>query len=753
MLNAILKWSLAYLLLPRVILAGPNSTASLSPYLTDVVPTCAHRCLQSYIADDLQSPSCRQEQNLDCLCVSKSPSGLTLGEAALSCAASYCSESVLEASVDVYELCAQVQNARPMTHSTLTATQVVATTNALTLQSSTTTLPNSIGLPFSRPSAVTPSDPARSSSSLPTAITTATRSSTYLTSSQLSTTSAPLTTTQKTPTPIPSSSSSSATFVASQASSSAVPTPPPALTKPQIAGVTVAGVASVALAFGVLFCLFCLRRKDRKRRNSESSFIGDKTFLSRPGSSGPFRDGAADPEHGDLAFAHRGVQERNGPSTGDNSSRFSIWRKSTRPEEIGVAIMGPETMHITPPTTHTPLHGEALASASSFRTTSQLLPDKPTYSLFPQPLRVVNSSLSPVSPQSPDSAETRFTDVAMAGPSQKPASRGRNPMNTSQEFLQQLPKAVRPSTSDPFLDSNSGPSGPIFSGNHISVGSSPSMRSSETIRKPVPVYGPPAVQYSQPSTTRSKPSLQIPSTYVGRPIYGVPEQISPPVQSWGGSAAKRRNSFARPATHYSTASDTSFEDGGEDDETTTAHAVLSPVAESPRGRSPPGPVCYPKIPGRISPLNTRRPSPESPTRRPPPRNPRRALVAQVPTAKHAELPQPQVAELYGSPVSPKAGWNQFSSKESLKNTQPSSSESLKGSTSSKRDSSAPSAKWQVLVKPGLDGIDGASFQRERPTPSPRSGKTGGSRVSDRIRERTPVLTPTKRGEDLRLFVR
>lgn len=737
MLNANLKWSLAYLLLPRVILAGPNSTAFLSPYLTDVVPTCAHRCLQSYIADNFQSSSCL-EQNLDCLCISNSASGLTLGEAALSCAASGCSESVLEASVNVYELCAQVENARPMTHGTLTATHVVATTNVHTSHSSTITLPHSIGLPFSSPPGVTPSKSARSSS-LPTAITTATTSSTPSASSQSSTISSSRSTTQTTATPFPSSSSSPITLIASPASSSAVPKPPATLTKPQIAGVTVAGVASAALAFGVLFCLFCIRRKDKKRRNSESSFIGDKTFHSRPGSSGPSRDGAADLEHGNATFTHGGAQARNGTSSENNASRFSIWRDRTRPEEIGVAIMGPRTMPATPPTKYTPSHEETLASASSFRTTSQLLPEKPTYSLFPQPLRVVNSSVSPISPQSPDSAETRFTDVAVAGPSGKPASRGRNAMDTSQRSLQQLPKAVRPPTSDPFLDRNVGPS--------IST------RSSGTIRKPVPVYGPPSAVNFQSSETRSKPSLQLPRTYVGRPTYGAAEQTGPILQNREASATKKRNSFVRPATHYSTASDTSFEDAGEDDDITTAHPFLSPVAESPRGRSPPRPVRYPKIPGRIPPLNLRRPSPESPTRRPPPKNPKRALVVEATVAKHAEIPQPQVAELYGSPVSPKAGWNQFPSQESLRNTQGPSSESLIGSLNGRRDSNAPSAKWQILVKPGLDGIDGASSSKDRPTPSPRSGKTGESKVSDRNGEWTPILTPTKRGEDLRLFVR
>lgn len=708
--NAILKWSLAYFLLPRVILAGPNSTAFLSPYLTDVVPTCAHRCLQSYIANEFQSPSCREEQDLDCLCRSNSASGLTLGEAALSCAASDCSESVLEASVNVYELCAQVKNARPMTHGTLTATQIVATPNVRTFHSSTTTSPNGIGSASSSPSGVTPSKSTRSSS-LPTAITTTTTSSSPSTSSQPSTISTSRTTTQTTSTPFRSSSSSPSpvTFITPPASSSAVPKPPATLTRPQIAGVTIAGVASAALAFGVFFCLFCIRRKDRKKRNSESSFIGDKTFHSRPGSPGPSRDGAADLERGNATFIHGGAQEGNVTSSENDANRFSIWRDRTGPEEIGVAIVGPRTMPTTPPTTYTPLHDEAPASASSFRTNSRLLPEKPTYSLFPQPLRVVNSSVSPVSPQSPDSAETRFTDVVVAGPSGKPPSRGHHAMDTSRRSLRQMPKVVRPPESDPFLDSSPGPSEAIISEHRTGVGPSMSPRSSETKRKPVP------------SATKSKPSLQLPRNYVGRPTYGVAKQIGPAPQSRGTSAAKRRNSSVRPATHYSTASDTSFEDAGEDDEITTAHPFLSPVAEIPRGRSPPRPVRYPKIPGRVLPLNPRRPSPESPTRRPPPKNPKRALVVQATPAKHPEIPQPQVAELYGSPVSPKAGWNQFPSQESLGNIQGPSSESLIGPINDTRDSNAPSAKWQILVKPGLDGIEGTSSSKDRPTLSPRSG--------------------------------
>lgn len=733
MSNAFPIYLLAYLL-PQVILAGPLSTASLSPSVTDDVPRCARRCLESYIADNFNTFACRGRRDLDCLCTSKSTSGLTLGEAALSCLASHCPQRVLEDSVDIYELCAPIKDARPMTHGTLTVTQVVPTTIAHTTQSRTTSLPHSIGLPLHPPQSTTTNSSSHTSSSLSTRLTSTTSSPSHSVSSSFSTFLTPHTTH---PTSVHSSSTTSVPPPASQASSSAGPKPQPPLTKPQIAGVTVAGVVSAALAFGVLFCIFCLWRKDKKRRNSGSSFGGDKIISSRPGSPGLPENGAADTEYGNILLVHGGTQERNGPVVENNASRWSFWRRSTKPEDIGVAV-GPEDMPSTPLMAHHSCHDEAPPSATSFRTSSQLLPDKPTYSLFPQTLKVVNPSTSPISPQSPDSVETRFTDIAGARLSEKPAPRGRNALDTSQRCLQQMPKVVRPLVSDPFLHSHSEPQGLIRSENNSGIGV-PWTRSLETIRKPVPARGPLG---TQSSAIRSRPSLKIPSTYVGRPTYGVPDQTDVPDQSWGTDAT-RRNSFARPATQYSTASDaTNFEDAGEEDEVQARHPVLSPVAESPRARSPSGPVRYPKIPGTIFPLNTRRPSPESPTRQPPPKNPRRALVAQAMKGKTVEIPQPQVAELYGSPVSPnmpKAHWE---------STQHHSMESLKGSTKS----NAPSAKWQILVKPGLEGIDGSSSPREKPTPSPRSGKTGETRVSE-SEDWTPMVTPTKKGDELRLHVK
>ena len=736
MSNALLLWSLTSLLLPQVVRAGPHSTVSLSPYLANVIPTCAHSCVESYIVENFHSTACRDQQDLKCLCTSKTTSGLTLGEGALQCTASRCANSVLKHTVEVYDVCADVANARPMTHGTLTATQVYATTVAHETHTRTT-LPHNIGLPHATTTSLPFTNSAHHSTSLPTAIITATKSKTSKSPRGSSKSSASFTSVS----PIASKSthtssipSSSTTFIASPATSSAAPKPQPVLTKSQIAGVSVAGVASAALAFGVLFCLFCVRRKDRKRRSSGSSFGGDKVLPSRPSSPRLSSSMVRDLEHGDESLTDSAARQRNGAIPTNSVARWSFWRKSTKPEEIGIAL-GPESA-TPPPVRHEAAHDEGPVSAASYRTTSQLLPDKPRYSLFPPPLRIGNPTISPVSPQSPDSAETRFTDVAGSRPLSKPAPRGRNAYDTSQPSLQQGSKAVRPSISDPFLDAHDDFQSPTQSELRSGIGAGPSSRPLQPVRKPVPAHSPPRGQRLPPTTVRSKPSLQISNTYPSRPTYEIAEDNHLPDQSWG-LAAKRRNSFARPPTNYSNASDTSFEDAGDGEGMPIVHPVLSPVAESPKARRLPRGMRPPQIPSTFN--TTRRPSPESPTRRPPQKSPYRGNASGAPRGKYVPIPQPEVAELYGSPVSPKAPWS----------GQPRSKESLRRDS----DGTTHSAKWQILVKPGLDGIDGANSPRENQTSSLRSGKTGESRVSDQSERWAPVLTPTRRGADLRLDVR
>ena len=441
-----------------------------------------------------------------------------------------------------------------------------------------------------------------------------------------------------------------------------------------------AGVASAALAFGLLFCIFCLRRRKRGKRRSGSSFGGDKVIETRPGSPG--LPPAAIQDH---QIGHRpdlfSVSEQQRPNTirsVDDRSRWSLSRRNTRPEDIGVAVAHVADLE--------PSHDDIPASVTGPRTTSQLLPDKPTYLLFPprQPqLRVVNPGNSPVSPQSPDSFNTSSPVSAYTGHSYRPAPRGRNALDSSQAHLQQENKIVHTSPSDPFLDSPKYAEGLIYAGEMASTGPKAWTRPLETLRKPIPTQQSHGTSTLHPIKDRSQ-ALQIrdPSVYIGRPVFGVSSEQNRSAEQAVKSNARRKSSNKRPSTVFSSMSDTSFEDAGDEDDM-PAYPVLSPVTESPKAVAE---SAY-----------LRRPSPESPTPRPPPRNPLRAIIAQQ-RYRSGNLPQPDVAELPGSPV-----------------TSPVSPLARRNVNSQTPDSPR-SAKWQILVGSGHDGIENAG-------PSPSSGRT------------------------------
>lgn len=696
MSNAFLIWPLLYIFFPQSALAGPRSMVSLPPHVAKVVPRCAQQCLESFVAYNFPRNVCRNQQHLDCLCSRKSVSGLTLGEGALQCAASDCSTQVLRTSeLEVYDLCKGISSARPRTYGTLTATRALVTTIASSISRSTKAMATSDSIisQSPTPSSITASFSGLSTSALPTPIATAPSWSSISSSLE---THASITSSPTHPL------SSPTRIIASPASSSPAPATKPALTKSQIAGVAVAGVASAALAFVVLFCIFCSRRRRSSKRFSGSSFGGDRVIETRPGS--PALPPVAGQEHEDDHQARNLlVDERQQTDnillTGDRI-RWSLSRRHTRPEDIGVAIAHGTDLQPSP--------NDIPLSATTQRTTSQLLPDKPTYLLFPprQPqLRVVNPGISPVSPQSPDSfnASSPVSADIVRTYKPAPAPRGRNASDTSQTSMQLENRTVHESISDPFLDSHKDAYGLIPAGKEqTSTGPTAWTRSLETLRKPVPARHYQGVQACQPVTIRSQPSFQVrdPSLYVGRPTFGESSAQNRLAKHAVRSSVRRTSSNNRPSTVFSTASDTSFEDAGEEDEM-PGHPVLSPVAEYPKLSSPPGKITYPKIPGTVAAATySRRPSPDSPTPHLPPKNPLRGVMAQQ-RYRSGDVPQPNVAELPGSPVSPVsplAGRN----------------------INSQAPDSPRSAKWQILVGSGQEGIENV-----RSTPSPR--RTGPGR--------------------------
>ncbi|KAF7715652.1 Uncharacterized protein PECH_001271 [Penicillium ucsense] len=91
--------------------------------LWSAVPDCAKLCVQNFIEGQYNSAECTSGSDITCLCRTKTPSGLTLGEAGLSCLYALCAETdIASQGSRVYRMCSPVQGAIAETHSVIIAT-------------------------------------------------------------------------------------------------------------------------------------------------------------------------------------------------------------------------------------------------------------------------------------------------------------------------------------------------------------------------------------------------------------------------------------------------------------------------------------------------------------------------------------------------------------------------------------------------------------------------------------------------------
>lgn len=628
---------LHFLLIPWT-LAGPASMGSLTPNLAQVLPSCAQGCLESFIASNFPSSSCGTPPDFSCLCVTSSASGLTIGEGSLECLYSACPNYDFDnlIAISVYEVCADVQGAKPNTHSTLTAT-LITVTSATGAVRATPTSSNDF------------SHNSDSKSIFSSVSSVAFRTKTLITSATGSSASSPKTTSfsgytrtttaasggvglYATPTTTTSTSFTSSISAAASSSSSALAAPAaaakPVLTKPQIAGVTVAGVGAAAIAFGLCFLCLCLRRKRSKRRSGWSfggdkivdsqettpdmATIGSRPFANRPLASSPPAVEAAPPTHRDLRIVT--------PSTSGDDGWNRYQRSMNQGEEIALATNLPPS---TSPD-HSPIDP---ITPASYRTSSQLLPDKPTYSLFPPPLRITprnSSAPAGLSPSGPTALRQGSSPYAKYSP------RFPSKMDTSQAHLQPGSGRQR-SLSDPFYDDfNRSPppnvkqhlqgSRPRYPGSSRPVPSNyPGawIMPNENARKPVPALQSPSARGLRPAPSKTRqPILPKP--------YPPPPPPPPPLEQHYIAAIERSHSRKDPRrkqstssskfTRFSNGSETSFEDADED-EARAVRTFLSPVAESPALRSPPrSGITYPSIPVSAAESYTRNPPEEAPAR-------------------------------------------------------------------------------------------------------------------------------------------
>ncbi len=649
MSTAYLFWPLlSFFLFSRSSLAGRSHTASLPPSLTARIPTCAHACVRNFIAQEFGTASCRSRPDLACYCTSDNASGETLGEGALRCLATDCPDKRLEQELAAYEICEGIANAKPMTRQTIIATQTLytypsgcTTTSKRRRSSSSSCNPNAW-------TSIT-SSTTRRSPATPTITSTSARS--------------PETHT------VPSSSLSSMSSITSSSASAtssvgaAAPTVKPALTRPQIAGIAVGGVASIAFALGLLFFGRRLRRRRFNKRLSDSSFGNDRSIGSNP------------------------VSPRIFPT------------RNERPylEELGLAV-GSETRERLVVDENSP-------SGASYRTTSKLLPDKPSYSLYPSPLKIRHST-SPFSPVSDQLGGKAGIGQKGPMPLSRPSPRLCSSHDPGQFSTQRGVSTLHASASDPFLDDRCGsraltsasprrqplqletPSGHRPDTETINHGEW--TQSLDDLRKPVAARSIRKRDFQNPACVSISPN-----EYTGRALFEESQQRPSHLRQEGKRANRirpRRSMWIRD----SSASDTNFEDTDEEEEippVPTSHPFMSPF-------QPYGGVAYSKIPGFAPPQPANQPPPPKvPSPRPARRNqpppaplmtPNQAL-RQKAGKKLPDLPDVGGTAAVGGhrepgPTIPRKGTKEM---KDVQNT----------------------AKWKILVSTGLQGIENSPTLR------------------------------------------
>lgn len=727
---AYVVWPLLYLLFPLPSLAGPLYTASLPTSVLGSIPRCAQSCVKKFVAQGFSSSGCGPPQDLDCLCKSDSTFGLTLGEGAYLCLLSDCSDQGLNEETVVYQICHNIQGAKPMTHGTITTTRILTidppssisthTTSKRTRSSSSFRVSNtesSTSSAMSQPTSKFTSIMSEFPSSTPSAKTSPLPS---VASSILPSNTVTLSTSMATTT-----TSSSATVAAASK---------PALAKGQIAGIAIGGVACIAGAIGLVLFVFCIRRRrSNRKRLSGSSFGNDTAISSNPASPRIFPPGNelseqvqyvsphsvptrnSDSEQARLMDFPR-VERQHGFVTPERKSRSetTLGRRGLHPDEIGIAV-DPETRERL-------AVDEPPASAASYRTTSKLLPDKPSYSLYPSLSRPQNPR-SPVSPiNSPLPGEA---GIGQKGPMPllKPSPRLGNSPEIHQLQLQRGISPMHASASDPFLDRHSGSqaltdSNPRRQRLRLEMPSNnrpdPQIlqhgqwtRSLDDLPKPV------AARHSSSARELNRKNSALasisPNDYKGRTLPQPPADRPSYVRREGQRTKVTTRS--RPSTtRYSSASETNFEDTDDEEAVVpplpTSHRFLLPI-QSP-GDVVPSRV---RVSAAISQQLGRRPTPTSPTPNPARRNQLVPAPLSLPNLSagkgmHKRKPLPRVPEHLDAPV--------------IATTQGRRERSPAVPRNSRRapDDVRNTAKWQILVSPGLKGIDVPS------TPPSKVGSTG-----------------------------
>lgn len=725
-------------------LAGPQTDSF--PFLPGIVPSCAAGCFDRFVTEHFSCPS---QQDIICLCTSKGSSGFTLGEGALTCILAECIDVPERADQlnRAYAVCQSIAGSQPNTHDTIPAASVtmmpsvwrnnlMVPTASWTSTTILTSLISTSSVVAALSSNISPATfvdtgivSATGSQSIPSTV--------YISSTRFdgvptSTAITPLSTSTTTPSAVPAA----ATGIS--------------LTMPQIIGISVAtGAGSFIIAGGLFVLLYHRRRKQQTKRGSISTFGGDQISSDREElRHEPFTPPQdSRPVHSPGREVSGKAQELLGVPIRRSEERLAYRKDTLDPHVIGLAVTGEPSPDIT--------QEASPSSIQSYRTTSRLLPDMPSYSLFPSPPQLQQPMRSPPTRQHIDSPGLKLTPPS---PSKSPTQRSWRQMNTSQVPMQGNSLSVQPLSSHAFPAIPNDPRAQMYamergrpwpqvppiitshSRHHPIIyrnktpGESLSRAAKSSALMPL-AFGPPLHQSHTPPTNAAQVSH--PNAQSNYPSYtSQPSMFQPQISSLQHSRntayqSQKRN--MRPATHYTSNSDTTIDE----DDVEACRMSLPQRPEPPfvaGARSVPTPsgrFQYPPVP--TSAVRRHPAYPVGGTNNPPFRqqskqvwtSPAPVISPLTPTPTtilnvDKELPvlprrEPDLAERSDFPAAQHRGY--------VGREGPNSGRSPVRHDNEFRNT----AKYQILCSPGLVGIEISGSPVQPP------GKDAGRKIHDTVR--------------------
>ena len=363
------------------------STVCLPGSIVGAVSTCAIGCIQEFVLDNYSFSQCSLTDSLANLCTQETSSGLAIGEGSLLCLLAKCSSSELLDGEGVYNICNDIPGALPKTVQVITATLETPASSASMVAS--ITLPATIGAPATTPD-ITSIVMASGSPMIPT--TTPPQPTTIPSETLPSPSSSFFSSSQPSPSVAGTSTfpgvGTSAQSVTNAPTASAAASAKPALKSQslqtnQIIGIAV-GSAAVAITILTFLFIYC-RRKDHRasrRRSNRVSIYIDQTPPSHY--DGPTRQNTRAKAPEDAAMSGLSPTKRYYAVSPAEQKRRSFWRKSIKPDEIGVAVSPNVVEEASSP-----------ASFSSQQSMLALLPKVPAklpgQLLWPAPLNLHSS--------------------------------------------------------------------------------------------------------------------------------------------------------------------------------------------------------------------------------------------------------------------------------------------------------------------------------------------------------------------------